>query len=60
MAVLLGEEADEESAGEFIGLGQKAVDAPMLLGSVSVGMPQAVRAFTAMQDTASMFIPHRR
>jgi hypothetical protein len=37
-AVLLGEEADEEPAGEFIGLGHEAVDGPMLLGGWPVGV----------------------
>jgi hypothetical protein len=59
--LLVGEEADEQPAAQFIGLCHEAVDGPMLLGGWPVWVAQAVGALTTIRETVSIrILPHGR
>ena len=56
--VLVGEEADKESAGAFVGGSNEAVDAPMLGSQSTMRMLLADRATAHMDDTLGRFLAH--
>lgn len=58
-AVLLGEEADEEPSGAFVGDSDEAIDPAMLPGQSTVRMLLAGRASTRMDDTRTGLLGHR-
>jgi len=57
-AVLLGEEADQESAGALVRSGDETVNPPMLSGDSAIRMLLTVRAGTYMDDTPKMLLGH--
>jgi hypothetical protein len=58
-AVLLSEEADEQTSGAFVGGGDEAIEAAMLACQETARMLPAVRTSAAMEVTPRMFGDHR-
>jgi hypothetical protein len=57
-AVLLGEEADEEPSGAFVGGSDEAVDAVMLPGQSTIRMLLAGCTTAHVDDTPGMLLGH--
>jgi hypothetical protein len=58
VALLLGEEADKEPSGAFVGCSDEAVNPAMLSGSRAVGMLLAGGAGAHMDDTLGLWLGH--
>jgi hypothetical protein len=57
-AVLVGEEADQEASGAFVGDRDEAVDPPMLVRQRALGMLLAGGAGASMDYTPGMLLCH--
>jgi hypothetical protein len=57
-AVLVGEDADEEPSGAFVGGRDEAVDPPMLLSASAPGVLLAGGAGAHRDDTLGMLLCH--
>ena len=58
-AMLLGEKADQEPSGAFVGGSDETVDATMLPGQSTMRMLLAGGAIAHMDDTTRMLLGHR-
>ena len=58
MAMLVGEEADQEPSGAFVSRGDEAIDPPMLSGDGAMGVLLAGGAGAHMDDTLGMLHGH--
>ena len=56
--ILLGEEADQETSGAFVGGSDETIEATMLPGQSTLWMLLAGWAIAPMDDTTRMFLGH--